>query len=63
MFGPNKAFLAGTQLVGAVVGVRGAVTSKYAGLSYDLFAGTPLYKPSGLSTSRVTFGFQVTAQL
>jgi hemolysin activation/secretion protein len=63
VFGPNTAFLAGTQLVGAVVGIRGGVPSKYVGLSYDLFAGTPIYKPSGFPTSRVTVGFQLTAQL
>lgn len=63
VFGPNTAFLLGTQLVGAVFGIRGAAPSRWAGLSYELFAGTPLYKPSGLSTSRVTVGFQVTSQL
>ncbi|WP_035966015.1 ShlB/FhaC/HecB family hemolysin secretion/activation protein [Caballeronia grimmiae] len=63
VFGPNTAFLAGTQLVGAVVGVRGGIPGKYAGLSYDVFAGTPIYKPSAFATSRVTVGFQVTAQL
>jgi hemolysin activation/secretion protein len=63
VFGPNTAFLAGTQLVGAVVGIRGGVPSKYVGVSYDLFAGTPIYKPSGFPTSRVTVGFQLTAQL
>ncbi|WP_250490429.1 ShlB/FhaC/HecB family hemolysin secretion/activation protein [Caballeronia sp. INML2] len=62
VFGPNTAFLAGTQLVGAVIGIRGGVPSKYAGFSYDLFAGTPIYKPSALETSRVTLGFQMTAQ-
>lgn len=62
VFGPNTAFLAGTQLVGAVVGIRGGVPSKYAGLSYDMFAGTPIYKPSAFETSRVTLGFQMTAQ-
>ncbi|QSN63665.1 ShlB/FhaC/HecB family hemolysin secretion/activation protein (plasmid) [Caballeronia sp. M1242] len=62
VFGPNTAFLAGTQLVGAVIGIRGGVPSKYAGFSYDLFAGTPLYKPATLNTSRVTVGFQMTAQ-
>lgn len=63
VFGPNTAFLAGTQLVGAVIGVRGGVPGKYAGLSYDLFAGTPIHKPSAFTTSRVSVGFHVTAQL
>ena len=62
VFGPHTAFLGGTQLAGAVIGVRGGVPSKYASLSYDLFAGTPIYKPSSFETSRVTVGFQMTAQ-
>ncbi|WP_244813744.1 ShlB/FhaC/HecB family hemolysin secretion/activation protein [Caballeronia sp. Lep1P3] len=63
VFGPNTAFLAGTQLVGAVVGIRGGLPTKYVGMSYELFAGTPIYKPSAFPTSRVTVGFQLTAQL
>ncbi|MFP3566850.1 ShlB/FhaC/HecB family hemolysin secretion/activation protein [Paraburkholderia sp. SIMBA_030] len=62
VFGPNTAFLAGTQLAGAVIGVRGRVPAKYGAFAYDLFAGTPLYKPSGFDTARVTVGFQLTAQ-
>jgi hemolysin activation/secretion protein len=46
VFGPNTAFLAGTQLVGAVVGVRRGIPGRYAGISYDRFAETPLHKPS-----------------
>lgn len=63
VFGPNTAFLAGTQLVGAVIGIRGGVPFNAGGLSYDLFAATPIHKPASLVTARVTFGFQVTAQL
>ncbi|WP_144155932.1 ShlB/FhaC/HecB family hemolysin secretion/activation protein [Paraburkholderia sp. BCC1885] len=62
VFGPNTAFLAGTQLAGAVIGIRGGLPVKYAGFSYDLFAGTPIYKPGGFPTSRVTAGVQATAQ-
>ncbi|MFM0393751.1 ShlB/FhaC/HecB family hemolysin secretion/activation protein [Paraburkholderia phytofirmans] len=61
VFGPNTAALAGTQLAGAVIGIRGGVPAKYVGVSYDLFAGTPIYKPSGFPTARVTVGFQMTA--
>jgi hemolysin activation/secretion protein len=50
------------QLAGTVIGVRGGVPAKIAGLSYDLFAGTPIYKPPGFDTARVTLGFEVTAQ-
>lgn len=62
VFGPNTAFLAGTQLAGAVVGIRGGIPSRYMGVSYDLFTGTPIYKPAGFPTARVTVGFQLTAQ-
>ena len=62
VFGPNTAALAGTQLAGAVIGIRGGVPAKYVGLSYDLFAGTPIYKPAGFPTARFTVGFQMTAQ-
>jgi filamentous hemagglutinin len=62
VFGPGTALLAGTQLAGAVIGIRGGMPVKYAGFSYDLFAGTPIYKPAGFPTSRVTAGVQVTAQ-
>jgi hemolysin activation/secretion protein len=62
VFGPNTAFLAGTQLAGAVIGVRGGIPAKYVALSYDVFAGTPLYKPAGFPTARVTAGVALTAR-
>ncbi|CAB3764255.1 ShlB/FhaC/HecB family hemolysin secretion/activation protein [Paraburkholderia solisilvae] len=62
VFGPNTEVLAGTQLAGTVIGIRGGIPTRIAGLSYDLFAGTPIYKPAGFDTARVTLGFQVTAQ-
>ncbi|MEX3691905.1 ShlB/FhaC/HecB family hemolysin secretion/activation protein [Paraburkholderia sp. BR14263] len=62
VFGPGTAAIVGTQLAGAVIGIRGGAPAKYAGFSYDLFAGTPIYKPAGFDTARVTVGFQVTAQ-
>ncbi|MFD1561739.1 ShlB/FhaC/HecB family hemolysin secretion/activation protein [Paraburkholderia silviterrae] len=61
VLGPNTAFLAGTQLAGAVIGIRGGVPAKYVSMSYDLFAGTPIYKPEGFPTARWTVGFQMTA--
>ncbi|MEM5436546.1 ShlB/FhaC/HecB family hemolysin secretion/activation protein [Paraburkholderia diazotrophica] len=62
VFDPNTTILAGTQLAGAVIGIRGGVPAKYSGLSYDLFAGTPIYKPAGFPTARVTLGAQATVQ-
>ncbi|WP_244144353.1 ShlB/FhaC/HecB family hemolysin secretion/activation protein [Paraburkholderia tropica] len=61
VFGPNTAALAGTQLAGAVIGIRGGVPTKVVGVSYDLFAGTPIYKPKNFPTARWTVGFQLTA--
>jgi hemolysin activation/secretion protein len=62
VFGPNTAFLAGTQLAGAVIGIRGGVPSRLLRLSYDLFVATPIYKPSGFPTARATVGVQFTTQ-
>ncbi|MBY8609075.1 ShlB/FhaC/HecB family hemolysin secretion/activation protein [Burkholderia arboris] len=62
VLGPQPILLVGTQLAGAVVGVKGSVGTRFGAYAYDLFAGTPVYKPSGFPTARVTVGFQVTAQ-
>ncbi|KVL30737.1 ShlB/FhaC/HecB family hemolysin secretion/activation protein [Burkholderia sp. MSMB1835] len=62
VWGPQPVALVGTQLAGAVIGVKGSVATRFGGYGYDLFAGTPIYKPSGFPTARVTVGFQVTAQ-
>jgi hemolysin activation/secretion protein len=53
--GRSSKKLIGTRLTGAVVGLRGS----YTGLSYDLFAGVPLAKPDGFTTSHVTTGFNL----
>ncbi|TKI20238.1 ShlB/FhaC/HecB family hemolysin secretion/activation protein, partial [Bacillus pumilus] len=62
VWGPSAGYLVGTQLAGAVLGVRGSFATRFGGYAYDLFAGTPVYKPAGFPTARVTVGFQVTAQ-
>ncbi|WP_260854185.1 ShlB/FhaC/HecB family hemolysin secretion/activation protein [Paraburkholderia sp. BCC1886] len=62
VFGPNTLFLAGTQLAGAVIGIRGGLPSRLAGVSYDLFVGVPVYKPNGFPNSRATLGVQATSQ-
>lgn len=62
---------ASSQSCGA--GAMGAATSSVLGsllnastrlsaVAYDLFAGTPVYKPDGFPTARVMVGFQVTTQ-
>ncbi|KFG93500.1 membrane protein [Burkholderia paludis] len=62
VWGPQPVALVGTQLAGAVIGVKGSVATRFGGYGYDLFAGTPVYKLSGFPTNRVTLGFQLTAQ-
>ncbi|HHT8832587.1 TPA: ShlB/FhaC/HecB family hemolysin secretion/activation protein [Burkholderia cenocepacia] len=62
VWGPQPVVLVGAQLAGAVVGIKGSVGTRLGAYAYDLFAGTPVYKPSGFPTARVTLGFQVTAQ-
>lgn len=53
--GRSAAYLVGTQLAGAVMGMRGG----YRGLHADLFIGKPLYKPTGFVTASTTAGFNV----
>lgn len=53
--GPGSANLAGKQLAGAVLGLRGA----WRQLSYEVFVGTPLDKPQGFRTDNTTAGFNL----
>lgn len=53
--GPSSANLAGKQLAGAVLGLRGA----WRQLSYEVFVGTPLDKPQGFRTDNTTAGFNL----
>ncbi|MBB5413488.1 hemolysin activation/secretion protein [Paraburkholderia sp. HC6.4b] len=62
LWGPSAANLAGTQLAGAAIGLKGSVPSRLGTYSYDVFAGTPIYAPSGFPAPSVTLGFQITAQ-
>jgi hemolysin activation/secretion protein len=54
--GQSAELLVGKRLSGAVLGLRGS----YRELSFDFFAGQPLYKPEGFKTSRVASGFNLT---
>lgn len=60
--GPNAAYLAGTQLAGAVIGVRGNAKLPFGFVAGEVFAGTPVYKPTSFQTARTTVGFSLTAQ-
>ncbi|KVZ44715.1 hypothetical protein WL16_24115 [Burkholderia ubonensis] len=62
VWGPQPVALVGTQLAGAVIGIKGSIGTRLGAFGYDLFAGTPVYKPSGFPTARVTVGFQLTGQ-
>lgn len=57
--GPSSADLAGKQLAGAVLGLRGA----WRQLSYEVFVGTPLDKPQGFRTDNTTAGFNLILSL
>lgn len=58
--GPGTRYLAGHQLMGSAVGVRGAIATRF---SYDLFAGMPLVKPDNFHTSGATAGFSVNLEI
>ncbi|WP_083492473.1 ShlB/FhaC/HecB family hemolysin secretion/activation protein [Cupriavidus sp. HPC(L)] len=62
VFGPSTAALVGTQLAGAVLGLRGGVGTGLGAFSYDVFVGTPVYKPTAFHTAGVTGGFQLVYQ-
>lgn len=58
----NSPTIVNTQLAGAVVGLRGQVQASLGALDYDLFVGTPVYKPASFPASTVVVGFQIAAQ-
>ncbi|WP_230479547.1 ShlB/FhaC/HecB family hemolysin secretion/activation protein [Izhakiella capsodis] len=58
--GPGTRDLVGHQLVGAAVGIRGALIRR---VSYDLFTGVPLIKPDNFHTSGVTAGFSINVEI
>lgn len=62
VFGPITTALAGTQLAGAVIGLRGGLGSRLGSVSYDVFVGMPVYKPAAFHTAAVTAGLQVVYQ-
>ncbi|HDR9472819.1 peptide transporter [Burkholderia multivorans] len=42
--------------------MKGSVATRFGASGYDPFAGTPIYKPSGFPTARMTIGFEISAQ-
>lgn len=55
--GPSSEQLLCTRLTGAVLGLRGNLSR----LQYEVFAGTPVRKPSGFRTANASYGFQLNA--
>lgn len=53
--GPSAQLSPGGHLAGGVIGLRGA----FNGLNYDVFVGTPISKPEGFRSARVTAGFNL----
>ncbi|WP_075183656.1 ShlB/FhaC/HecB family hemolysin secretion/activation protein [Pantoea sp. 1.19] len=58
--GPGTRYLVGHQLAGSAIGVRGALWRR---VSYDLFAGVPLWKPADFHTSGVSAGFSINVEM
>ena len=53
--GPSAQLLAGKQLAGAVLGLRGG----YKALTYDVFVGAPIHQPDQLQGRKAVTGFSV----
>jgi hemolysin activation/secretion protein len=63
VYGPSTTGQVGTQLAGAVVGLRSGVgASKLGSVSYDVFLGMPVYRPEQFHTAGVTAGLQLVYQ-
>jgi hemolysin activation/secretion protein len=56
--GPSAAYLLGTRLGGAALGLRGQLL----GLQYDLFAGRPFAQPAHFQTAAIASGFSISYQ-
>lgn len=57
--GPSTEYLAGKELWGSAVGLRGKIKDT----QYDVFVGWPIKKPEGFKTAKQTYGFQLTMQI
>ena len=55
VYGPSTSLLVGNRLTGAVLGLRGG----FKKLQYEVFVGTPLYKPEGFKASDTAAGFNL----
>ena len=55
LFSLVAGLLAGRRLTGAVLGLRGSVST----VGYDIFIGAPLRRPDLFRTANVTAGFNL----
>lgn len=60
VYGANVVNLLGNKLVGAVIGLRGGLGRS---ASYDMFAGSALYKPPGLRSDTPAIGLSLSYQM
>jgi hemolysin activation/secretion protein len=60
VFGNNVSNLLGNKLAGIAVGMRGNIIK---GMSYEVFVGTPLYRPQYYRTDKPAAGFNLTYQM
>lgn len=60
VWGPSDEYLLGNSLAGVVFGIRGKLALQ---ISYDVFIGTPLYKPEGFKAGKTACGFNVYWQI
>ena len=54
-WGPSDGFNLGQALAGAYLGLRGRISC----LSFDVFIGTPIYKPAGFKADKAAGGFSL----
>lgn len=60
VFGNNVPNLIGDKLAGMTIGMRGALMK---GMTYEIFAGAPLYKPQHYRTEGTAVGFSLMYQM
>ncbi len=56
VWGPSDEYMLGNSLAGAVLGIRGRLALQ---ATYDVFIGTPLYKPEDFKAGKTACGFNL----
>ena len=60
VWGPSDEYLWGNSLAGGVIGIRGKLAKD---VNYDVFIGTPIYKPQGFKAGKTACGFNLYWQI